>query len=105
AADMYGEHRPWGYLFGGSGGAYQTIGAAENTRGVWDGFVPFVPGCNHAIPSMFTVRMHALRVLRQRPGVLAAIADAVDVGGSGDPYAGLTGEAADALREGMLMGY
>jgi hypothetical protein len=105
AADVYGEHRPYGYLFGGSGGAYQTMGAAENTEGVWDGFVPFVPGCNHAIPSMFTVRMHALRVLRQRPGVLARIADAVDVGGSGDPYAGLTEEEAAALREVSLMGY
>jgi hypothetical protein len=105
AAEVYGAHRPWGYLFGGSGGAYQTMGAAENTSGVWDGFVPFVPGCNHAIPSMFTVRMHALRVLRQRPGVLATIADAVDVGGSGDPYAGLNEEEAAALREVSLMGY
>lgn len=105
AAEIYGEHRPWGYLFGGSGGAYQTLGAAENTSGVWDGFVPFVPGCDHAIPSMFTVRMHALRVLRQRPEVLPAIADAVDVGGSGDPYAGLTKEEAGALREVTLMGF
>ncbi len=109
AADVYrdsrGQHRPWGYLFGGSGGAYQTMGAAENTSGVWDGFVPFVPGCNHAIPSMFTARMHALRVLRQRQGVLAAIADAADVGGSGDIYAGLNEEEAAALREVTLMGY
>ncbi|MCW1429050.1 PKD domain-containing protein [Novosphingobium sp. JCM 18896] len=105
AAELYGEHRPWGYLFGGSGGAYQTMGAAENTSGVWDGFVPFVPGCNHAIPSMFTVRMHALRVLRQRPGVFARIADAVEVGGSGDPYEGLTEEEAGALREVTLMGF
>ena len=105
AAELYGEHRPWGYLFGGSGGAYQTMGAAENTSGVWDGFVPFVPGCNHAIPSMFTARMHALRVLRQRPGILAGIADALEVGGSGDPYAGLTEEEAGALREVTRMGY
>jgi hypothetical protein len=109
AADVYkqswGEHRPWGYLFGGSGGAYQTMGAAENTSGIWDGFVPFVPGCNHAIPSMFTVRMHALRVLRQREGVFARIADAVEVGGSGDPCAGLTEEEEAALREVTLMGF
>jgi hypothetical protein len=104
AAEIYGEHRPWGYLFGGSGGAYQTMGAAENTRGVWDGFVPFVLGCNHAIPSMFTVRMHALRVLRRRdrfPGIV----DAVSPGGSGDPYAGLDQEEAAALREVTLMGF
>ena len=104
AAQIYGAHRPWGYLFGGSGGAYQTMGAAQNTAGVWDGFLPFVPGCNHAIPSMFTARMHALRVLRQR-GKLAGIADAVDVGGSGDPYAGLDEEEAAAFREVSLMGY
>jgi hypothetical protein len=104
AVDIYGEHRPYGYLFGGSGGAYQTMGAAENTSGVWDGFLPFVPGCNHAIPSMFTVRMHALRVLRQR-GKLASIADAIAPGGSGDPYAGLNQEEAAALREVTSMGF
>ena len=104
ATTIYGEHRAWGYLFGGSGGAYQTMGAAQNTSGVWDGFVPFVPGCNHAIPSMFTVRMHALRVLRQR-GRLAGIADALDVGGSGDPFAGLDDEEAAALREVSAMGF
>jgi hypothetical protein len=104
AAGIYGDHRPFGYLFGGSGGAYQTMGAAENTEGVWDGFVPFVPGCNHAIPSMFTVRMHALRVLRRRDR-LPAIADALDAGGSGDPSAGLDAEEAAALREVSLMGF
>ena len=105
AQRVYGrEHRPYGYLFGGSGGAYQTLGAAENTEGVWDGFVPFVPGCDHAIPSMFTVRMHALRVLRRR-GRLALVADAVAPGGSGDPYAELNEEEAAALREATLMGF
>src|SRR5262249_19184281 len=42
AAELYGPHRPHGYLFGGSGGSYQVMGAAESTSGVWDGFVPFV---------------------------------------------------------------
>lgn len=104
AAQMYGEHRPYGYLFGGSGGSYQVIGSAENTTGVWDGFVPFVMGSPHAIPSMFTVRMHALRVLR-RAGNFAAVMDAIDPGGTGDPYACLDAEAAAALREASLMGY
>jgi hypothetical protein len=104
AARIYGEHRPFGYLFGGSGGAYQTMGAAESTSGVWDGFVPFVPGCNHAIPSMFTVRMHALRVLRRRnrfPGIV----DALEPGGGGDPWAELNEEEAAAFREATLMGF
>ena len=35
-----GGQRTYGYLYGGSGGGFRTIGAAENTQGVWDGFVP-----------------------------------------------------------------
>lgn len=104
AAAIYGEHRTYGYLFGGSGGAYQTMGAAEATSGVWDGFLPFVPGCNHAIPSMFTVRMHALRLLRHA-GVLPTIANALEPGGSGNPFAGLPEGAAAALREATAMGF
>ena len=105
AAKVYGrEHRPFGYLFGGSGGAYQTVGAAENTDGVWDGFVPFVPGCDNAIPSMMSSRMHALRELRRRE-VFPGIADAMEPGGSGDPYAKLNQAEAAALREITLLGH
>jgi hypothetical protein len=104
AAELYGEHRPFGYLFGGSGGSYQVMGAAENSAGVWDGFLPFVLGSPNSIPSMFTVRMHALRVLRLRdkfPGIM----DAVNPGGSGDPYADLDDEERAALEEATLLGY
>ncbi len=104
AAELYGDHRPYGYLFGGSGGSYQVMGAAENTSGVWDGFLPFVLGTPNSIPSMFTVRMHALRVLRLRdkfPGIM----DAIDPGGSGDPYVGLDDEERGALEEASLLGY
>jgi hypothetical protein len=104
AAELYGDHRPFGYLFGGSGGSYQVMGAAENTVGVWDGFLPFVLGTPNSIPSVFTVRMHALRVLRCRdkfPGIM----DAIDPGGSGDPYVGLDDEERAALEEATLLGY
>ncbi len=104
AAELYGNHRPFGYLFGGSGGSYQVIGSAENTEGVWDGFVPFVMATPNAIPSMFTVRMNALRVLRQR-NQFPAVMDAIDPGGSGDPYAALNDEERAALKEATLMGY
>ena len=97
-------HRPWGYLFGGSGGAYQTVGAAENSEGIWDGFVPFVPGCDHAIPSMMSARMHALRELRRRD-MFPVIADAYEPGGSGDPYAQLNEAEAAAFREITLLGH
>lgn len=102
ASEMYGEHRAWGYAFGGSGGAFRTIGGAENTTGVWDGVVPFVIGSPLSIPNCFTARMHALRVLRGRWG---GIVDALDAGGSGDPYVDLDAEQADALREVTSMGF
>lgn len=105
AQRIYGrEHRPYGYLFGGSGGAYQTVGAAENSAGIWDGFVPFVPGCDHAIPSMMSARMHALRELRRRDR-FPIIADAYDAGGSGDPFPELNEVEAAAFREISLLGH
>jgi hypothetical protein len=102
AAHMYEPHRPYGYAFGGSGGAYRTIGGIENTEGVWDGVVPFVIGSPMAIPNVFTVRMHAMRVLKD---VFPQIIDALEPGGSGDMYSGLNTEQAEALREVTRMGF
>lgn len=102
ATQMYGGKRPYGYAYGGSGGAYRTVGSIENTRGVWDGAVPYVLGSSMAIPNMFTVRMHAMRILKSK---FSQIVDAVEPGGSGDPYAGLTPEQAAALREITRMGF
>lgn len=102
ALEMYGGKRPYGYAYGGSGGAYRTIGSIENTRGVWDGVVPYVPGSYMAIPNMFTVRMQALRVLRDK---FPQIIDAEDPGGSGNPYAGLNAREAAVLREVEQMGF
>lgn len=102
AGEMYGPHRTYGYLYGGSGGAYRTLGAMENTAGVWDGAVPFVIGSPMAAPNGFSIRMHAMRVLWDK---FPQINDAMDAGGSGDPYAGLTPDEADALREATRMGF
>lgn len=97
-----GSTRPYGYVYGGSGGAYRTIGSLENTDGVWDGGVPYVNGSTMAIPNMFTVRMQALRVLHER---FPQIVDAMEPGGSGNPYAGLSEEEASVLREADRMGF
>jgi hypothetical protein len=104
AIELYGKHRSYGYLFGGSGGSYQAIGSAENTHGVWDGFLPYVMATPNAIPSMFTVRMHALRILRRR-NKFVAIMDAIDPGGSGDPFAELNEEEHAALTEAASLGF
>ena len=102
AMEMYGCQRPYGYAFGGSGGAYRTVGGLENTEGVWDGAVPFVMGSPMAIPNVFTVRMYALRVLQDK---LPMIADAVDVGSEADPYQHLSAEEASAFSEVSKMGF
>jgi hypothetical protein len=96
AAEIYGPHRTYGYLYGGSGGAFQTISSAEHTIGVWDGFVPYVMGSPQSIPNCFTVRVNALRVLKNK---WPSIIDAIEPGGSGDPYAGLNDEERGALEE------
>lgn len=101
AAEIYGVHRTYGYCFGGSGGAYRTIGGLENTD-AWDGAVPYVVGSPVAIPNVFTVRMHAMRILKDK---FPQIVDAIEPGGSGDMYAGLTTEESEALKEVTQMGF
>lgn len=101
AGRVFGPQRVYGYLYGGSGGGYRTIGASENTHDVWDGFVPYVIGSPMAIPNVFSVRMHAQRVLRDK---FPAIVDAYDVGG--DPTSlDLTEHELDALTEVTRMGF
>ena len=102
AQEFYGGGRPYGYAFGGSGGAYRTVGGMENTDGVWDGVVPYVMGSPMAIPSSFTIRMHAMRVLKDK---LPQIVEAFEPGGSGNPYLGLNEEEKAALMEATRMGF
>ena len=102
AQKVYGyEHRPYGYVYGGSGGGYRTIACIENTN-AFDGAAPFVIGSPYAIPNCQTTRAYAERILRHKIG---QIIDAVDAGGSGDPYAGLNEEEQKALKEVTLFGY
>jgi hypothetical protein len=105
AREVYGwdeSRRIYGYLYGGSGGAFQTITSAEVTHGVWDGFLPFVMGSPNAIPNVFTLRVHALQLLKDK---WPSIIDAVEPGGSGDPYAELNDEQRGALEEATRGGF
>lgn len=98
---IFGPGRVYGYLYGGSGGGYRSIGASENTEGAWDGYVPHVIGSDMAIPNVFCIRMHAMRILEAR---FPEIVDAYDAGG--DPAAlKLSTEEADALKEVTRMGF
>lgn len=101
AQELYGPHRVYGYVFGGSGGGYKTMSCIENTN-AFDGAVPFVIGSPVSLPNCLTVMAHGSRLLRH---CWDKVVDALEPGGSGDPYAGLNEEEAAALREITLMGY
>ena len=49
AKEIYGCTRPFGYVFGGSGGGYKTMACVENTD-AWDGAAPYVIGSPVSFP-------------------------------------------------------
>jgi hypothetical protein len=100
ADQMYGGGRPFGYAFGGSGGCFKSTSGFENTT-VWDGAVPFVCGSPMAIPNVFTVRVLAMRILKDK---FPFIVDSVEPGG-GDMYQNLNEDERAALREVTKMGF
>ncbi|WP_426738218.1 hypothetical protein [Plantibacter sp. 2H11-2] len=87
AAEYYGSDSPiFGYLFGGSGGSLQTVGAAENTQAVWQGFVPTIQAVQQPTSYNFLGRAAASLILSDQA---LSIRAALVPGGSGDPYATL----------------
>jgi hypothetical protein len=101
AGQHYGTNRRiYGFVFGGSGGSLQTIGAVECTRGIWDGAVPFVNAVPTSIPSNFTIRALASFTLRH---CAEQLADCVRPGGP-DPYSMLDEVDRATLREATTLG-
>ena len=101
AREYYGCDRPYGYVFGGSGGGYKTIACIENTN-AWDGACPYVIGSPYSLPNTITLHVQGMRTLRH---VMGKIVDALDAGGSGDMYEGLNEDEAKMLKEVTLMGF
>jgi hypothetical protein len=101
AMEYYDCSRPFGYVYGGSGGGYKTMACIENTR-AWDGAVPYVIGSPVSLPNTITLHAQGQRTLRR---VFGRIVDALDAGGGGDMYQGLTEDEAFMLREITAMGY
>ncbi len=91
----------YGYAYGGSGGSYQMIGLIEGQAPkVFDGAVPFVM----CIPTTLGMS-RATNLMSIVLGDQAEqIYDAVKVGGSGDPYEGLTQMQSDVLEEIVKLG-
>ena len=83
AAAYYGSDREiFGYLYGPSGGSFQTVGAAENTDGVWQGFVPMVQAVPTPNSYNFNGRSAAELILGDKA---AAIRDALAARGQRQP--------------------
>jgi hypothetical protein len=102
AAKYYGSNRPIsGYLYGPSGGSFQTVGAAETTTGVWQGFVPMVQAVPTPTPYNFLGRAAAQLILGDKAD---QIRTALLPGGSGDPYAGLDAAEQAMLKEVQALG-
>ncbi|MDO4647369.1 MAG: hypothetical protein Q4B26_01875, partial [Eubacteriales bacterium] len=104
AQRIYGfTHRPFGYVFGGSGGSFKTISCMEMTEGVWDGGVPYVVANPMATPNVFAPRVRAMRVLGEEG--IARVIDNMEPGGSGDFLEGLNEEQREILSETTRMGF
>ena len=97
------EERPYGYVFGGSGGSFKVMGCIEGTDGVWDGAVPYVMANPMAAPNVFAPRMRAVRLLGEEG--MQKVVTAQEPGGSGDIYEGLNEDQKQALKEATSMGF
>jgi len=103
-AETYGAPPQHGYVVGGSGGGMRSIDCLEHAPDLWDGAVPFIVNRNGLHVFNWSVAAWAGAVL----GVdkVAAVVDALDAGGSGDPFAVLdTDEQRRALATLYRAGY
>ncbi len=100
AMELYGCPRPYGYVYGGSGGGYKTCGCIENTT-AFDGAVPYVTAAPVALPNVMCVGAYAARVLRNR---LDWLSDAAEPGSTHDMVSGLEGEELEAFKEACAWG-
>src|SRR4051794_35676506 len=92
AAEMYGSAPEYGYVYGPSGGGLRTMWCIENAGDLYQGAVPYVISTMGGL----TLSAHAYGV-EGLGDALPAVIDATDVGGSGDPFVGLSSTQRDAL--------
>jgi hypothetical protein len=99
AQEMYGLHPHHGYIFGGSGGAMRSVNCLENAPEIWQGAVPFMINRAPLINYHWSISAWAGTILGDK---IKDIVDAVDAGGSGNPFAVLE---TDAQRQALAALY
>ncbi|MDO9333498.1 MAG: hypothetical protein Q7T57_03120 [Dehalococcoidales bacterium] len=100
AAEMYGQAPRHGYIWGPSGGGFRTMMCIENRPDVWDGASPHVTGAGIA-PSYSAAGFAWLHLHSKIPEIV----DAMEPGGSGDPFANLSHDQREALAILYRSGY
>ena len=107
AAQVYGERPRHGYVFGGSGGGKRSPTCLEQAPDVWSGCLPFMGGAQvdpenvekPMIATQIIFYTALLNVQRMLGDKLKQVVDAVEPGGSGDPFAGLNVDQRQALAD------
>jgi hypothetical protein len=104
STQIYGVAPQFGYIFGPSGGGWRTILCIENTRGIWNGAVPYISpaGLGVSFPSIVS---NLVRVLGD---TMASVVAASEPGSESSPFDGLSSsqrfELATAYRAGLQPG-
>lgn len=99
ATEMYGEAPHHGYVFGGSGGAMRSVDCIESAPDIWDGAVPFMINRVDLINYNWSIAAWVGSILGDK---VSDVVDAVDPGGSGNPFAVL---ASDEQRQALAALY
>ena len=115
AEQVYGSAPHHSYVWGGSGGGRRSPLVLENAPDVFDGALPFMGGGDIAeFPATgriqgsqvmaFACMFNIQRMLRH-DGKMARLIDAMQPGGSGNPYEGLSSHEREELATLYRMGF
>ena len=113
ATQVYGQAPHHSYVWGGSGGGRRSPLCLENGQGAWDGALPFMGGgeiAEHGTTERmkgaqvmaFACMFNVQRILGDK---IYDIVDAMQPGGSGDPFTGLTTHQREELACLYRLGY
>ena len=90
-----------GYVYGGSGGSLQTVGAVENTDDIWDGAVILIQAVPFSNPNNFPIRALGGLVMAEDKD---KIIESLRPGASGDPFSILPSLSRAILEECTALG-
>jgi hypothetical protein len=104
AGEYYGTTPHHRYVCGGSGGGKRTLVGLERVPDLWDGGVAWVIANGGPFPTtvLHAAACNARRLLGER---LEDVIDAIEAGGSGNPFASLDAAQRDALATLYRYGY